>query len=59
MKIETCFSQKPLGHFQPRFVCKLLGTGKHDAGHMAKIADMPIYGKQHFKKLYVVSVVCF
>ena len=22
MKIKTCFSQKPLGHFQPNFVCK-------------------------------------
>ena len=28
MKIKTCFSQKPLGHFQPNFVCKLLGTWK-------------------------------
>ena len=26
MKIKTCFSQKPLGHFQQNFVCKLLGT---------------------------------
>ena len=28
MTIKTCFSQKPLGHFQPNFVCKLLGTRK-------------------------------
>ena len=26
IKIKTCFSQKPQGHFQPNFVCKLLGT---------------------------------
>ena len=26
IKIKTCFSQKPLGDFQPNFVCKLLGT---------------------------------
>ena len=28
VKIKTCFSQKPLGRFQPNFVCKLLGTMK-------------------------------
>ena len=28
IKIETCFSKKPLGHFQPDFVCKLLGKMK-------------------------------
>ena len=28
MKIKTCFSQKPLDHIQPNFVCKLLGTVK-------------------------------
>ena len=22
-KIKTCFSQKPLGHFQPNFICML------------------------------------
>ena len=27
-QIKTCFSQKPLGHFQPNFVCKLLSTSK-------------------------------
>ena len=29
---ETCFSQKPLGHFPPNFVCKLLGTSVQDFG---------------------------
>ena len=28
MKIKTCFSQKPVGHFEPNFVRKLLGTRK-------------------------------
>ena len=28
MKIKIFFSGKPLGHFQPIFVCKLLGTRK-------------------------------
>ena len=28
MKIKICFSQKPPGHFQPNFVCKLLSTRK-------------------------------
>ena len=54
MKIKTCFSQKPLGHFQPNFVYKHLGTmvfkiHQHYAGHMTKIAAMPIYGKNYFK----------
>ena len=26
--IKTCFSQKPLSHFPPNFLCKLLGTKK-------------------------------
>ena len=26
MKIKTGFSQKPVGHFEPSFVCKLLST---------------------------------
>ena len=44
MKVKTCFSQQQLGHFQPNFVCKL-ETKIHllDAGHMTKLADMPIY----------------
>ena len=44
----TCFSQKPLAHFQPNFECKLVGTMKihqHNAGHMTKMAAMPVYGK--------------
>ena len=28
IKIKTCFSQKPLGRFEPNFVCKLLDTWK-------------------------------
>ena len=28
MKIKTDFSQKPVGHFEPNFVCELLGTRK-------------------------------
>ena len=28
MKIKSGFSQKPVGHFEPNFVCKLLGTRK-------------------------------
>ena len=27
-KIETGFSRKPVGHFEPNFVCKLLCTRK-------------------------------
>ena len=48
----TFFSQKPLAHFQPNFECKLVGTMyklmkkyQHFAGHMTKMAVMPIYGK--------------
>ena len=50
VKIETCFSQKPLGHFQPNFVYMFIFGYKeiksyyHDAGHMTKMAAMPIYG---------------
>ena len=28
MKIKTSFSQKPVVHFEPYFVCKILGKGK-------------------------------
>ena len=28
LKIKNGFSQMPLGHFEPNFVCKLSGTGK-------------------------------
>ena len=27
MKIKTGFSQKPMVHFEPNFLCKVLGTG--------------------------------
>ena len=49
MKIKTCFSQKSLGHFYPNFVCCCryieIKICKYDAGHMTKMAAMPIYGK--------------
>ena len=45
----TCLSQKPLAHFQPNFKCKLVSKlmkiHQHNAGHMTKMAVMPIYGK--------------
>ena len=48
IKIETCFFQKPLGHFRPNSVCIFLykekKIHKHDAGHMTQMAVMPIYG---------------
>ena len=28
MNVKIGFSQKPLGHFEPNFVCKLSGTKK-------------------------------
>ena len=28
MKIKTGFSQKPVGHFEPNFICLLSGTKK-------------------------------
>ena len=37
MNVKIGFSQKPLGYFEPNFVCKL-------SGHMTKMAAMPIYG---------------
>ena len=48
IKIETCFSQKPQGHFQPNFVYIFLGykemkINQHDAGDMIKMAAMPKY----------------
>ena len=54
MKIKTCFSQKQLGHFQPNFVCMLLGTRKmknyeYDAGHTTKMTTKPIYGMNTYK----------
>ena len=45
----TCFSEKPLAHFQNSFESKLVGIlikiPQHFAGHMSKMAAMPIYGK--------------
>ena len=40
MKVKTFFSE-----FQPNFVCKLLCTQKWKFIHMAKMAAMPLYGK--------------
>ena len=34
MKIKTDFSQKPAGHFEPDFVCKLIGTSKLKSNDM-------------------------
>ena len=51
MKIRTGFSQKPVGHFESNFICKLLGprklkyNGMSDAGHFTKMAAMPVYVK--------------
>ena len=40
MKFETGFSQKPLGHFQPNFACKLLGTRKIKFMNMTLVRDV-------------------
>ena len=40
--IKTCFSQKPQGHFLSNVVCKEMKIYKYDAGHMIKMAAMPI-----------------
>ena len=34
MKIKTGFSQKSVGHFEPNFVCKLLGKWKLKSNDM-------------------------
>ena len=52
MKIKTCFSKKPLGHFQPNFVYKEMKIHIHNAGHMNKMAAMPIYGKNLLKSSF-------
>ena len=52
LKIKTCFSQKPLDHL-PNFDCKFLDTRKHDAGHMTKIAAMPIYNNNNTLEILV------
>ena len=54
----TCFSQKPLAHYQPNFVCKLVSASfkmkihQYNAGHMTKMAAMPIYGKNTLKSSF-------
>ena len=59
MKIETCFSQKPLCNFKPNFLCTLLGTMykemkiyEYDVGYIAKMAAKPIYGKNPLKVFF-------
>ena len=48
MKLELVLSVTTRPYFQPNFECKLVGTRKkkhqHNAGHMTKMAAMPIYG---------------
>ena len=44
----TCFYQKPLALFSTEckaYKYKLIKTRQHNAGHMTKVAAMPIYGK--------------
>ena len=57
-KVKTSFSQIQLGHFEPNFVCKLSGTRKfhkHYAGHMSKMAAMPLYGKNPSINLFLLN----
>ena len=54
MKIKTGFSQKPVGQFEPNFVCKLVGTRNieikwHDDGLMTKMTATPIFVKNPSK----------
>ena len=46
MKIKICFSQK-----QKAFRYMKMKIYYHDAGHMTKMAAMPIYGKSTLKNL--------
>ena len=53
-KIQTGFSQKQLCWSEPNFVMKAFKYKEmkfwwHDAGHMTKMAPMPIYGKNPLK----------
>ena len=54
MKIKTRFSQKPLGHFnQILYVSFQVQRNENllwDAGHMTKMAVMPLYGKKTLQK---------
>ena len=47
-KIKTCFSQKSLCHFNQILYVSLymeMEIYLYDAGHITKMAAMPIYGK--------------
>ena len=56
MKIKTCFSQKPLGGFNQILYVSFKVHGNefflYDAGHMTKMAAVPIYGKNPSKIFY-------
>ena len=45
----TCFSQKPLAHFQPNFECKykLMKIFQHTAGRWGGLASVADYGPRH------------
>ena len=45
IKIKLAFLSNRWANFQPNFACKLIGTRKHNAGHMTKMAPLLIYGK--------------
>ena len=51
-KIQTKFSQKPLSHSEPNFRYKDMNIHIHDAGHMTKMAAMPIYGRKKTSKIF-------
>ena len=51
MKIKTYFSQKPLNQIlYVAFGYMEMKIYQHDAGHMTKMAAMPIYGKIPLKE---------
>ena len=59
MKIKTCFvlfSKKLQGHFNQILCVSFQVQGYeifvHVAGHMTKMASLPIYGKTHKKKIF-------
>ena len=50
MKLKTCPSQKPLGHFNQILYVSFKGQGNenlltYDAGHISKLAAIHIHGK--------------
>ena len=58
MKIKLAFLSNHWAIFSQIFLCKLIHCrykemkiNQHIAGHMAKMAAMPIYGKKYFKNL--------